>query len=118
MSRTRDIAIELFGQEIGQKMEPADVYYELARGLVHACVEIEISYNWEVLDSILVPSSFIKDTLFESLLAMEGAKDSAAYATGYKAQVADAIAPTESERHGHLNDLAAIYRALSGPSEL
>ncbi len=116
MSRPRDIAIEFFGEIEGQKMADADIYQRLARDVVEATVVVEISIAGDFLDNVTAPDEYLKDARNEALFATPNVIGQAAYAIGYKAQLADATAEKGAERYGHLNDLAAMYRMIQSNS--
>ncbi len=96
-------------------MTPVDVYTALARSVVDATVRIEISFDADFLKSVLTPKGLLKDVLTDGLIATDAAKDSMARALGSRAQLADASAENENEEYSHLNDLAALHRAIDTP---
>lgn len=106
MSRARDIAIELFGEAQGQKMESADVYNALAKDAVSKLVSVELSVDND--PSTLPP--LITNAIFGGALTGStgsGSTTQLAYSIGYGAQIEDAL----TGEYSNLDSLADLYRA-------
>lgn len=123
MSRVRDLAIELFGEEEGANMDAADVYQRMAKKIVRELVDVTHRPSYLIVDEDLIFTraelqEASGDPFYSAHLGdlvgrhLTGANDSAAYELGYRAQMEDALGEYTESRSRRLDQLAGVYRLL------